>query len=131
MHDVFHWNDENNVEPTNITTTNYHASPSKGIYVYDPDYGNTGWAGYWSCIEWASGNTVCTWGQIQINLYNPTSHNTWYQDNSRWVLCQEMGQALGLDHDLTDPDTSCMENTYNSGEDLTSHDTAHINANYD
>lgn len=73
-----------------------NCQPTKGrVEVCNSRYGNNGWLGVASI--WISGDHI-TQGTVRLNdsYFNTTRYNTsaW----RRFVVCQEVGHTLGLDH---------------------------------
>lgn len=89
--------------------------PTSGrVEVCNSKYGNNGWLGI--AQIWASGNHI-TQGTVKVNdtYYNTPSYNTPAWRN--FVMCQEVGHTLGLDHqdeDFGNPNLgTCMDYTNN------------------
>lgn len=70
--------------------------PTRGrVEVCNNTYGQNGWLG--QATIWIRGTHIYQ-GQIKLNdtYYNTSRYNT--ADERQWVMCQEMGHTLGLDH---------------------------------
>jgi hypothetical protein len=119
MHDAYHWNEDNNVVWSDVFPTSSHTPCLGEVDVFDGDYGDTNWSGFYDCLDFD--DPVCSWGRIRLNLFY--SHDL---SARRWVVCQEVGHSLGLNH--SSDSNSCMKNTYDSSPWLTSHDLAEINS---
>ena len=111
--------------------------PTKGrVEVCNSTYGNTGWLGI--AQIWLSGSHI-TQAITKVNdtYFNTPSYNT--PEWKTFVLCQEIGHTLGLDHqDVTfdNPNLgSCMDYTNNpagplSNEHPNTHDYAQLESIY-
>lgn len=120
IHSAFDFNDINNIEPTQISTTLYHGSGGKEVNVFDANYGDTGWAGRYLCVQ-GDGNT-CEEGWVQINLY--WSYTT---TQARSLVCEEVGHSVGLAH--SSQTSSCMSQQWDRTF-LSSHDMGELNNIY-
>ena len=82
------------------------------VQVCNFKYGNTGWLGVASI--WVSGSHIAQ-ATVKVNdtYFNTSSYNT--PEWRNLVMCQEVGHALGLDHqdtDFTNPNRgTCMDYT--------------------
>jgi hypothetical protein len=100
--------------------------PTAGrVEVCNASYGNTGWLGV--AQIWITGGTHITQGTVKVNdtYFNTATYNT-----SAWrnfVMCQEVGHTLGLDHqdtNFTDPNLgTCMD--YTNDPSTNQHPNAH------
>lgn len=99
LHDTINYN----VGPTDITPSHFHDVTFE-ITAYDAYYGDFGWEGRAVCLGYE--NEVCTDGvQVKTNL----SYGPYSQLESDSIMCEEVGHALGLDHDFMPPTGStCM-----------------------
>lgn len=108
------WSKSNNVSPLDVNPLvygcQYPVYYKYEIVVYDYDYGDTGWAGRWTCVnkQYVSGIDNCKAAKIQIHTDHINGSNTNYD---KAVLCHEHGHALGLAHNggstcMTNPATS-------------------------
>ncbi|MEE9391269.1 MAG: matrixin family metalloprotease [Planctomycetota bacterium] len=94
--------------------------------VYDSwNYGFNGFNGWNSCGGTTSGshpNQECSLSHVRINKN--------YSPPARRIACHELGHSVGLRH--TSTSSSCMKKTSDGGtsELLSSHDRAHLNAEY-
>jgi hypothetical protein len=120
-HNAAHYNDENSIEPTDISTTLYHETAGMEVNIYDYAYGNTGWYGRWYCRAWSG--SVCLEGVVQINL----SYGPYTVTEMRSLMCEEVGHSVGLAH--SGETASCMSQRWDRTL-LTSHDKGILNARY-
>jgi hypothetical protein len=120
-HDALHYNDNNSIEPTDISTLHYHETAGLEVNVYDYSYGNTGWYGRWYCRRWSG--SICLEGVVQINL----SYGPYTTTEMRSLMCEEFGHSVGLAH--SSESASCMSQRWDRTL-LTSHDKGILNAKY-
>ena len=130
---AFDYNDFNNIEFSDITTTIRTTTDRdtdiwypQEVNVFDDDYGDTGWYGRWYCNTWAAG-AVCSVGTVNINLY-PVPPLPLNATEARSVVCEEVGHSVGLAHDFVATNT-CMSQDWNDTL-LNSHDTGILNGRY-
>lgn len=97
------------------STNPKNCRPKSGrVEVCDSKYGNNGWLGLASI--WASGKHI-TQGTVKLNdtYFNTAKYNTPVWRN--FVMCQEIGHTLGLDHQDENFDNpnlgTCMDYTSN------------------
>jgi hypothetical protein len=79
------------------------------VQVCNKKYGANGWLGL--AQIWVSGSHIVK-GTAKLNdsYFNNSPYNT--PVLRQFVMCQEVGHTLGLDHQVDpDTDTSCMETT--------------------
>jgi hypothetical protein len=109
-------------------TTGRQCRPTLGrVEVCNAKYGNNGWLGV--AQIWISGSHI-TQGTVKVN---DTYFNTSFYNTTPWrnlVMCQEVGHALGLDHQdvsQTNPNLgTCMDYTSNpSGPPSNEHPNLH------
>lgn len=120
-HNAAHYNDENSIEPTDISTSLYHETAGLEVNIYDYNYGNTGWYGRWYCRRWSG--SICLEGVVQINL----SYGPYTVTEMRSLMCEEVGHSVGLAH--SGENASCMSQQWDKTL-LTSHDKGILNAKY-
>lgn len=130
---AFDYNDTNNIEFSDITTTIYTTTNAdndiyypKEVNVYDFDYGDVGWFGRWDCNTWGAGNS-CSVGIVNINLY-PMPPLPLNNTEARSLVCEEVGHAVGLAHDFAATNT-CMSQDWNDTL-LNGHDVGILNGRY-
>jgi predicted Zn-dependent protease len=120
--DAFNYNDVNNIEPTDISTTLFTDDTPKEVNIYDYDYGDTGWYGRWFCNTLKSGTLICLDGRVQINLYW-----SYTVTQARSLVCEEVGHSVGLSHSAEN--ASCMSQQWDKTL-LSSHDRAQLSNKY-
>lgn len=130
---AFDFNDLNNIEFSDITTTIYTTTNEdtdihypKEVNVYDFDYGDTGWYGRYYCNTWGAGN-ICSVGIVNINLFlqPPLPLNN---IEARSLMCEEVGHAVGLAHEPVATDTCMSQDWFDTL--LNDHDLGILNARY-
>ena len=111
------WSDSTVLDTTVVAgrTNSKSCRPTSGrVEVCNSTYGNTGWLGV--AQIWASGSHIAQ-GVVKVNdtYFNTARYNTpaWRS----FVMCQEVGHTLGLDHQDENFDNpnlgSCMDYTDN------------------
>ena len=118
---AFHYNDNNSIEPTNISSSIYHNYAGREVNVHDDYYGDTGWYGEWRCRSWSG--SICLDGLVRINL----SYGPYTDTEKRSLVCEEVGHSVGLEH--SSETASCMSQRWDRTL-LTSHDKGILNNKY-
>ena len=123
----------NRLNPTDINATRTADTTIRTVNLHDTDYGNTGWSGEYQCMSGFSylGVWVCEDGRVRYNLSSSVAPGGSYDDTeARSLACEEMGHAMGLDHDYGAGGVgSCMSQNWGA-TDYSSHDREQLNAWY-
>lgn len=124
IHDAWHFNNTNSIDPTDISPTHYHDTSGKLVRVSDAPYGDTGWYGRWYCNLWDSNRIYCYDGRVQINnTYGPYTNT-----EAESLVCEEVGHSVGLAH-RSSTASSCMSQQFDETL-LDSHDKGILNNKY-
>lgn len=119
MHDGFHWNDSENVEPTRISTALHHGCGGE-VQVNDLRFDES-WVGIRHCHDY--NGSACVKSHVHIDLVDGPFDDL----DARHLMCHEVGHAVGVAHQ-NDERGSCMNGPGTIF--LTNHDQAMIDGKY-
>ena len=122
-HTSLHDTANNNMNPTDLVPQHFHETIME-VYLYDGDYGDTGWVGLETCLNLVAGN--CGSVTVQLNLH----WGAFSQVESDSIMCEEVGHAFGLDHKADAENDSCMDRPVVNTRRWDPHDRGLINGWY-
>lgn len=110
--------------PTDLTTQYVTSLSAAYVHVVDNDYGPTGWSGAETCQTSPNNDGVCLLTRVMINQYERyIPGGTWTATKRDSLMCEELGHALGMDHNDVN---GCMSQDW-SDDFYSDHDIMHIN----
>jgi hypothetical protein len=121
VHNKFHENNNHDIEPTDITASEFHSCDTVDVRVNDYSFPEPG-PGFYECHAFHS-TWNCDLGHVHMDTDHPD-----IPENPGFtlkVLCQEIGHSLGLRHDGSGQ--SCM---VSNDQHLRPHDKDVINGHY-
>lgn len=123
--DAFNSNDSHDIEPTDINTSISSTCDTIDVRINDADYGKNGKAGWYECHSTLNRRTytLCDQGHAHINQF--------YSSPRLYVVCQEIGHSVSLQHsDQGGVTASCMNDNTSQYHHLADHDKNHLNNLY-